>query len=497
MSRMKGLLGKLRRAVLDTLSGTTDGQLLTEFIGQRNDASFEALVERHGPMVWGVCRRFLHNYHDAEDAFQATFLVLLRKAESIVPREMVANWLYGVAYQTAINARALAARRKQKQKFLPEPSAHQPADVSEEQRLLDQEINRLPANHRLAIVLCELEGLTRKEAADQLRVPEGTLASWLARAKAKLVKRLARHGPISAGAVAVLLAQNSSVAAVPNLLRVATIRAASLLAAGQNAAGAASPGAVILSEGVIKMMFAFKWKTWAAILLAPLFCACLVVGAAQTGAPSDAPDSAPAAKEPQAPPAVAAAAPEEKEQPADPPPFSGIKFKRMPETKPKLPNPPGGFMSMYTPYFGKNSNAALEAAVYNQTVAELEQRVVASGAGKDIDPVLLDALDRAISMVMHDGFQAYNLGGAKKKVEFLTPLSKQAEEVRVFMANRTKDKKLDAAKTQADLHRARALCLRINYGLWVAETEDFQSRPKAPPAPPPPEPKGPELIPVP
>src|SRR6476469_162130 len=90
----------------------TDGQLLERYVRTRQEAAFAALVQRHGPMVWGVCRRVLRSHHDAEDAFQATFLVLVRKAASIVPRQMVANWLYGVAHQTALNARRTASRRR-------------------------------------------------------------------------------------------------------------------------------------------------------------------------------------------------------------------------------------------------------------------------------------------------------------------------------------------------------------------------------------------------
>ena len=113
-----------RMAVLRDGTGLTDGQLLEDYLSRRDDAALEALIRRHGPMVWGVCRRVLRNEHDAEDAFQATFLVLVRKAASIASREMLANWLYGVAHQTALNARVTATRRKEREKQvtqMPEP----------------------------------------------------------------------------------------------------------------------------------------------------------------------------------------------------------------------------------------------------------------------------------------------------------------------------------------------------------------------------------------
>src|SRR5471032_3331092 len=112
MSQMNGDIQHLRRAVLlRDGAGLTDEQLLTDYTSRRDEAALAALVQRHGPMVWGVCRRNLSNYHDAEDAFQATFIVLVRKASTVLPREMVANWLYGVAQQTAVRTRATAAKR--------------------------------------------------------------------------------------------------------------------------------------------------------------------------------------------------------------------------------------------------------------------------------------------------------------------------------------------------------------------------------------------------
>src|SRR5271155_2470457 len=115
-NQMSEVLQHLRRtAVLHDGAGRTDGQLLEDYISRRDEAALAALVRRHGPMVWGVCRRLLSNYHDAEDAFQATFLVLVRKGASIASREQLANWLYGVAHQTALKARATAARRTRRE----------------------------------------------------------------------------------------------------------------------------------------------------------------------------------------------------------------------------------------------------------------------------------------------------------------------------------------------------------------------------------------------
>src|SRR5581483_10812755 len=136
-----------------------------------------ALVRRHAPMVWGVCRRILGNPHDAEDAFQATFLVLVRRASAIVPRDMVGNWLYGVAHQTALKAKATLAKRRTREKqvsALPEIEVEPQHFQQELRAVLDQELSRLPDKYRVAIVLCDLEGKTRTEAARQLAVPPGT-----------------------------------------------------------------------------------------------------------------------------------------------------------------------------------------------------------------------------------------------------------------------------------------------------------------------------------
>jgi len=263
----------LRRAVLlKDGAGLTDGQLLEEYLRRREEAALAALVRRHGPMVWGVCRRILRNYHDAEDAFQATFLVFVRKAAAIASPELLANWLYGVAHQTALKARATIAKRNTRErqvKEMPEPAAAENDFWNDLQPLLDQELSRLSDKYRSAIVLCDLEGKTRKEAARQLGVPEGTVAARLARGRKMLAQRLARHGlAISGGTLAAALAQNTASASVPSAVVGSTIKAASLLAAGQAAAvGGISVQAVALMEGVVKAMFLTKLKIATTIVL--------------------------------------------------------------------------------------------------------------------------------------------------------------------------------------------------------------------------------------
>src|SRR5580700_8626189 len=139
-------------------AGMTDGELLTHFVKHRDDAAFAAVVRRHASMVWGVCRRLLRGHHDAEDAFQATFLVLVRKVATIRDKETVANWLYGVAHQTAVRLRSTAAKRGARERQvvdMPEPIAAE-ARGNDLLPLLDDELSRLPEHFRLLIVLCDL-----------------------------------------------------------------------------------------------------------------------------------------------------------------------------------------------------------------------------------------------------------------------------------------------------------------------------------------------------
>jgi RNA polymerase sigma factor (sigma-70 family) len=240
-----------------------DGQLLDRFIQQQDEAAFAALVHRHGPMVWGVCRRIVGHHHDAEDAFQAAFLVLARKAASIRPPEMVANWLHGVAHRTALKAKATASKRLLKEKQvtnMPEPKSAPHDPWRDLEALIDLELSRLPDKYRIAILLCDVQGKTGKEAARQLKVPEGTLASRLRTGRVMLARRLARHGiGLSAGALAVVLAQNAASATAPAAVVASTIKTATLISSGTAAAAGMVPAKVAaLMEGVLKTMLLTK-----------------------------------------------------------------------------------------------------------------------------------------------------------------------------------------------------------------------------------------------
>jgi RNA polymerase sigma factor (sigma-70 family) len=270
-SQMAVVIQHLRRVLPDG-AGLTDEQLLVNYISRRDEAAFAALVRRHGPMVWGVCSRVLRNHHDAEDAFQATFLVFVRRAASIASRGLLANWLYGVAHLTALKARATAAKRKGRERQvteMPEPAVTQRDQLRDLQPVLDQELSRLPDHYRSVIVLCDLEGKTRKEIAVQLGCPEGTVASRLVRARTMLAKRLTNRGvPLLAGALAALLSQNVTSAGMPDSVVSSTITAGGFFATRQVAAtGPVSVKVAALAEGVLKAMMISKLKAVVAVVL--------------------------------------------------------------------------------------------------------------------------------------------------------------------------------------------------------------------------------------
>jgi RNA polymerase sigma factor (sigma-70 family) len=254
---------------LGTVGALTDAQLMEQFVahrGQDAEDAFAAIVERHGPMVFSVCRRILVDPNDAEDAFQVTFLVLARKARATAWRASLANWLYGVAVRTAKEVRKNAARRRarevqMKQRTRADRATHQPDD--ELRAALDLELSRLPDQFRAPIVLCDLEGKTHKEAARVLGVPVGTVSSRLVRARHRLRIRLARRGldPSAADTQG-----ESTPMAVPPALIAATSRAAARFAAEGTLAGTAPAYLAKLTDGVLKSMLLAKLTSKAMIV---------------------------------------------------------------------------------------------------------------------------------------------------------------------------------------------------------------------------------------
>jgi RNA polymerase sigma-70 factor (ECF subfamily) len=226
-------------------SDPTDEELLGRFATSGEEAAFAELVRRYGPMVLGVCRRVLTAEHDAEDSFQATFLVLARRAGAIHKREAVGSWLYGVAYRIAARARADAARRRKHEGQVSPVAGPDPFEEMawrELRPVLDEELARLPAKYRNPLVLCYLQGLTNTEAARELGWTKGTVSGRLARARDMLRSRLARRGLALTSAVLIaLLGRCTVVAAVPPGLQTVTVAAAT------SGVGLLSPRAVELA----------------------------------------------------------------------------------------------------------------------------------------------------------------------------------------------------------------------------------------------------------
>lgn len=265
------VLGQVHRLFQGgAVSGLTEGQLLDRFVADRDEVAFGAIVARHGSMVLGVCRGVLVDPDDVEDAFQATFLILVRKARGLRDRDRLAPWLYGVARKVALRARADASRRRARERSVagPDPgaAATSDSDLRELQAMVREEVDRLPGNDRMAVVLCYLDGLTHQEAADRLGWPVGTVKGRLARARDRLRARLTRRGvALPVGALASALAREAPAAD----LMAATVGATARLAGGGSlTAGIVSAHALILTEGVIRTMFTAHLKTGALALAA-------------------------------------------------------------------------------------------------------------------------------------------------------------------------------------------------------------------------------------
>jgi RNA polymerase sigma factor (sigma-70 family) len=259
-----------------TLTGLGDGQLLERYLTRRDEDAFEALVDLHGPMVLGLCRRMLRDPRDIEDAFQATFLVLVRKAPAIQDRNLLSNWLYGVAYRVARRARTRTLRRRDRESTVGEVEAAAGPERPERPEFdptLDQELSRLPEKYRVPLVLCYLRGRTHDQAAEELRCPVGTVRSRLARGRDLLRKRLTRRGFAPTTMAAILGSDPISparllVATVPPPMAAATVRAAVGFGSSPTLkAGAAAASSLALTRGVLTTMklAQIKWIGLAAL----------------------------------------------------------------------------------------------------------------------------------------------------------------------------------------------------------------------------------------
>ena len=253
-----------------SLTGLTDRQLLEEFLSRRDEAAeaaFAALVSLHGPMVWNVCQSIVPDSHAAEDAFQATFLILVRKASSIRHRDGLAAWLYGVARRVAVRAKTSVRQQRRYERQIagmkatpaptPDPSRREQLEI------LHEELDRLPEKYRAAVVLCHLEGRTHAEVAQLLQCPIGTVSIRVARARELLRVRLTRRGlALPALASVTLLSEAASAAEIPKGLAESATRVAMHVATGRAVAAGVVPTAVAqLAKGVIRTMSMTKLLT--------------------------------------------------------------------------------------------------------------------------------------------------------------------------------------------------------------------------------------------
>jgi RNA polymerase sigma factor (sigma-70 family) len=254
-----------------TVSGLSEGQLLARFVGERDEVAFEAIVSRHGPMVLGICRRLLEDPHDVEDAFQATFLVLVRKARELRDRDLLANWLYGVALRVATRSRRDRSLRRIRERTDIEKDEVIPPDDLDRRELdsvIDAEVARLPVRFRTPIVLCYFEGLTHDQAAERMNCPVGTVRSRMSKGRELLRSRLSRRGLAPTPALLAIGPIAGIAPSVPPALIFKTIAAATSVAAGRSmVAGIVSTSAIALTQGVLRTMSISRWTTLAAAFM--------------------------------------------------------------------------------------------------------------------------------------------------------------------------------------------------------------------------------------
>ena len=397
-------------AGVPTTPGLSDRALLERFAHLHDEAAFATLVGRHGAMVLAVCRRVLGHPQDAEDAFQAVFLILARKAAASWS-ESVGPWLYRVAYRLALRARTDAARRQRgtiREDVMPPADPKDQLTLRELHAVLDEELQRLPEGERAALVLCHLEGRTQAEAAQQLGWSVGTLRRRLDQGRERLRRRLVCHGLApSAALAAVLVADSVSSAALPASLATATVRAAAAFAQGQAATALVSATAAALTEGGLTMMTTIKTK---ALLALVLLLSVLAGVGAWAGLGQRSRDNTP----PPGPVLLAQAGRPEKNQKTDRPPQSSDQGPI--EVRGRVVDPDGKPVpgaKLYWPQLHKDPGQ-------RQFQVELKEQGVAGTSGyfhlelprlKSLDEVPLSS--RSISMNFLATAPGYGMGWAK------------------------------------------------------------------------------------
>ena len=286
--QLKGVLRHIRNMVgAGQTRDLSDPDLIDRFVQDRDEAAFAAILERHGPLVLGVCRRSLRSEHHAEDACQATFLVFARKAASIRKRESLASWLHGVASRVARKLQADIKRRAARDVSVTDlirPDTTNEISWREGLAVLDEELNRLPATYRASLVFCYLQGRTHEDAARELGCSLGALRGRLERGRECLRRRLVKRGvAIPAALVGTTLVSTQATAAVPATLAVVTVKAAVTFARGRTVEGIVTAPVVQLTEGVIKTMSVTKIKMLGMLGVAlGMVCAGVLVGAARS-----------------------------------------------------------------------------------------------------------------------------------------------------------------------------------------------------------------------
>jgi RNA polymerase sigma factor (sigma-70 family) len=293
---LRTLLRRLHHALaLQAAGGLDDAQLVERWVERRDEAAFELLVWRHGTLVFNVCRRVLRQEQDVEDAFQATFLTLVRKAGSIGRRQSLGSWLYTVAHRIALRARAASARRAECEQRAAEAMPRAGAEVSWHAllRVLDEEVSRLPEKYRAPFVLCHLGGKTLEAAARELACPPGTVGTRLARAR-ELVRQRLRRRDLALPAVGFVGSGVGGTASAPAALLQTPLQAATRVAAGKSAAGLVAGSVLSLTEGAVRKMILTRPK-FAAVMLVALGLTGVAAGAlsywaVETPASTPAPD---------------------------------------------------------------------------------------------------------------------------------------------------------------------------------------------------------------